>query len=53
MNETPIWEPAFEPDAASLGAIGDAALKLNQASPGYVTNETIYDMTGIAPGGNT
>lgn len=53
MDETPIWEPAFEPDAASLGAIGDAALKINQAAPGYITSETIHDMTGIAPGGNT
>lgn len=51
MDETPIWEPAFEPDAASLGAVGDAALKINQAVPGYITNETIHDMTGIAPGG--
>lgn len=46
--ETSIrWEPVFEPDAAMLSGIGDAALKINQAIPGYLDAESLEDMTGI------
>lgn len=41
------WEPVFEPDAAMLSAIGDGALKLNQAVEGYMTGENLRDLTGI------
>ena len=43
----PKWEPVFEPDAAMLSAIGDGALKLNQAVEGYMTGENLRDLTGI------
>lgn len=43
----PKWEPVFEPDAAMLSAIGDGALKLNQAVEGYITGENLRDLTGI------
>lgn len=46
-----VWEPIFEPDAATLSGIGDGAIKLNQAVPGYFDAQTLYDLTGIRPGG--
>ena len=41
------WEPLFEADANMLTMIGDGAIKLNQAIPGYINGETIRDLTGI------
>lgn len=46
----PKWEPIFEPDAAMLSSIGDGAIKLNQAVPGYLDKESIRDLTGIEGG---
>ena len=46
----PVWQPIFEPDAAMLSGIGDGAIKLNQAVPGYFGKENLQDLTGIAPG---
>ena len=43
----PIWEPVFEPDMAAIGAIGDAVGKLNDAMPGYMSEEKLRDMTGF------
>lgn len=44
------WEPVFEPDAAALSAIGDGAIKLNQAVPGYLGAAQLRDLTGIVSG---
>ena len=44
---TPIWEPVFEPDAAMLSNIGDGAIKINQAVPGYFNADNLRDLTGI------
>ncbi len=41
------WEPIFEPDASMLSAIGDGVNKINQAIPGFITAETLSDLTGI------
>lgn len=41
------WEPLFEADASTLTMLGDGAIKLNQVLPGYITAETIRDLTGI------
>ena len=41
------WEPIFEPDTNTIGMMGDAAIKLNQAVPGYVTEKVLSDLTGI------
>lgn len=41
------WEPLFEADANTLGLVGDGAIKINQAVPGYITGDTIRDITGI------
>lgn len=46
-NVEPVWEPLFEPDAAALSQIGDGLMKLNQAFPGYITTDTVRDLTGI------
>ena len=43
----PCWEPIFEPDAAMLSSIGDGAIKINQAIPGYFDKENLRDLTGI------
>lgn len=48
FNQTiPKWEPLFEADASALSLIGDGAIKLNQAMPGYVNSEVMRDLTGI------
>ena len=41
------WEPIFEPDNSALSIIGDGAIKINQAVPGYFTEDKLRDMTGI------
>lgn len=46
-----VWEPVFEPDAAMLSSIGDGAIKLNQAVPGYFGTENLRDLTGISSEG--
>ncbi len=47
VKTTVKWEPLFEADANMMTMIGDGALKLNQALPGYINAETIRDLTGI------
>ena len=42
-----VWEPVFEPDAATLSGIGDGAIKINQAVPGYFGKSNLRDLTGI------
>lgn len=44
---TPRWEPVFEPDAAALSSIGDGAIKINQATPGYFNKENLRELTGV------
>lgn len=43
----PTWEPIFEPDAAMLSSIGDGAIKINQAVPGYFGSDNLRTLTGI------
>lgn len=43
----PMWQPIFEPDAAGLGVIGDAILKINQASPDFLGARNIKQLTGM------
>ena len=43
------WLPVFEPDAAMLSTVGDGAIKINQAVPGYFTKESLKTLTGIDP----
>lgn len=51
-NVEPKWEPIFEPDAAMLSGIGDGAIKINQAVPGYFDNGTLREITGIQGASN-
>ena len=44
---TPAWLPIFEPDAAAMGVIGDAILKINQASEGFMGARNIRALTGL------
>lgn len=43
----PQWLPIFEPDASTLSLIGDGAIKLNQAVPGYMDEVRLHKMTGM------
>lgn len=45
----PIWMPAFEPDASALSVIGDGAIKINQAIPGYFNRDNLRELTGLEP----
>lgn len=42
-----LWEPIFEPDSSTLSVIGDGAIKINQAVPGYFGKDNLRDLTGI------
>ena len=44
---TPKWEPVFEPDASTLSLVGDGAIKINQAIPGFFDSDSLHDLTGI------
>ncbi len=46
----PTWAPIFEPDAAMLSGIGDGAIKVNQAVPGYFDRTNLKHLTGVEPG---
>ena len=41
------WEPIFEPDMSTLSLIGDGAIKINQAIPGYFNKDNLRELTGI------
>ncbi|WP_455257314.1 hypothetical protein [Peptoniphilus asaccharolyticus] len=41
------WEPVFAADASTLSLIGDGAIKINQAIPGYFDGNSVRDLTGI------
>lgn len=47
-NTKPQWLPIFEPDAASLASVGDAILKINQASEGFLGARNIRSLTGLS-----
>lgn len=44
---TPTWEPVFETDFSSLGAIGDGIGKINQVIPGYFNKDNVSELTGF------
>ena len=43
----PVWSPTFPADVSMLGGIGDALGKIETAIPGYMTEEKIFELTGI------
>ena len=44
---TPVWTPVFPADVSMLGSIGDAVGKINTAYPDYLTEEKLYEITGL------
>ena len=46
------WYPVFEPDVTTLSGIGDAAIKINQAIPGYFGKDNLSNLTGFDPSKN-
>lgn len=44
---TPVWTPVFPADVSMLGAIGDAIGKINMSYPDYLTEDKIYEITGL------
>ena len=44
---TPVWTPVFPADVSMLGSIGDAIGKINMAYPDYLTEEKIFEITGL------
>lgn len=46
------WEPVFKPDASTISLIGDGAIKINQAVPGYFNDNNLRDLTGIEGANN-
>lgn len=50
IYETKVkFEPIFEPDMSTMSLIGDGAIKVNQAVPGYFNKDNLRDLTGIEP----
>lgn len=47
VDVIPSWKTSFAPDIQSLGALGDAILKLQQAFPNYIDEEKLKELTGI------
>ncbi len=48
IYETEVkFEPIFEPDMNTMSLIGDGAIKVNQAVPGYFNKDNLRDLTGI------
>ena len=43
----PVWTPVFPADVSMLGAIGDAIGKINMVYSDYLTEDKIYELTGI------
>ena len=43
----PTWYPIFEADASTMNLIGDGAIKMNQAIPGYLDKDKINELTGM------
>lgn len=42
-----VWQPIIEPDTASMSQVGDAAIKINQAIPGYFGRNNLEQLIGV------
>lgn len=43
----PIWYPVERKTASIIGATGDAIYKINEASPGYIGDRNMMQLTGL------
>ena len=41
------WMPIFEPDSSAISVVGDGLLKIEQAFPGYLTQDKLMDLLGM------
>lgn len=41
------WMPIFEPDASAISVVGDGLFKIEQAYPGWLTEDKLYELIGI------
>lgn len=46
-NTSILWMPVFPADVSMLGAIGDAVSKIGEMLPDYLTEEKLFELTGI------
>ena len=46
-NTSILWTPVFPADVSMLGAIGDAVSKIGEILPDYLTEEKLFELTGI------
>lgn len=46
-NARAEWRPIFSVEPSELGALGDAALKIQQAFPDYFTEDKLHRLTGL------
>lgn len=44
----PAWYPAERTSPSTLGAVGDAVYKLNEASPGFIGEDNMKKLTGLS-----
>lgn len=47
QNTKPLWFPVERPTASKIGAVGDAAYKINEASPGFIGEQNMKQLTGL------
>lgn len=43
----PVWYPPFPADVSTLGQVGDAVYKVNEAFPDYMTPDKVFELTGV------
>ena len=46
-NTKILWTPVFPADVSMLGSIGDAIGKIGAIMPDYLTEDKLYELTGI------
>lgn len=46
-NTIPVWYPPFPADVSTLGQVGDAVYKMNEAFPDYMTPDKVFELTGV------
>ena len=46
-DTVPVWAPPYVIDITRFGAVGDALQKLGMTFPDYITEDKIFELTGI------
>ena len=44
----PSWYPVERTSPSTLGAVGDAVYKLNEAAPGFIGEDNMKRLTGLS-----